>query len=104
LKAQGDGPFAFANGLSATFRVETFNITKTGDMTGYFIQGSQRWQSIKLVNGKKLVIQRAGFVSSVDQSLVCHQLLAPLSYEYLLIKLKAELYAWIFRVQQLNLY
>jgi hypothetical protein len=74
LKFEGDGPFAFANALAATFRVETFNITKTGDLSGYFIQGSQRWQSIKLISGKKLVIQRAGFVSSVDQSPVCDQL------------------------------
>ncbi|KAJ5919313.1 hypothetical protein N7466_010256 [Penicillium verhagenii] len=68
LKPQGDGPFAFANALGATFRVETFNITHTGDLAGYFIQGSQRWQSIKLISGKKLVIKRAGFISSVDQS------------------------------------
>lgn len=73
LKAQGDGPFAFANALAATFRVETFNITQTGDLSGYFIQGSQRWQSIKLISGKKLVIQRAGFISSVDRSPVCDQ-------------------------------
>ncbi|KAJ5640999.1 Six-hairpin glycosidase-like protein [Penicillium herquei] len=68
LSPQGDGPFAFANGLSATFRVETFNITKPGLLKGYFIQGSQRWQSIRLVNEGSLKIKRAGFVSSVDQS------------------------------------
>ncbi|KXJ87792.1 Six-hairpin glycosidase-like protein [Microdochium bolleyi] len=64
---QGDGPFAFGNGLGATFRVETHNITKTGDLRGYFIQGSQRWQSIKFVRGSGLTISRAGFVSSISE-------------------------------------
>ncbi|KAF7717908.1 Glycoside Hydrolase Family 78 protein [Penicillium ucsense] len=68
LNPQSDGPFAFTNALAATFRVETYEIKKAGDLTGYFIQGSQRWQSIKMISGKKLVIKQAGFVSSVDQS------------------------------------
>jgi len=64
--AQADGPFAFANTLSATFRVETFNITKTGEYRAYFIQGAQRWQSIRLVRGSGITISKAGFVSSIS--------------------------------------
>lgn len=69
----GDGPFPFANGLGATFRVETFNITKTGQHRGFFIYGSQRWQSIRLVGGSSgsgrggLTISRAGYVSSISE-------------------------------------
>jgi len=71
LLPQGDGPFAFANGLAASFRVETFNITSTGNVTSYFIQGSQRWQSVTLVKGRSLTISRVGFESSVDETPVC---------------------------------
>ena len=39
----GDGPFDFANGLSNTYRVETFNVTKPGRYESFFIQGGQRW-------------------------------------------------------------
>jgi len=67
LVAQSDGPFAFANGLGATFRVETFNITQPCSLASYFIQGSQRWQSIRLIKGSALTISRAGFASSVSQ-------------------------------------
>lgn len=67
LMPNSDGPNAFANGLSATFRVETLNITQTGLLTSSFIQGSQRWQSIKLIKGSGLKISRAGFLSSVTQ-------------------------------------
>ncbi|KAF7556572.1 hypothetical protein G7Z17_g1309 [Cylindrodendrum hubeiense] len=65
---QGDGPFAFANALAATFRVETFNVTQIGELNGYFIQGSQRWQSIRLIRGSGLTIERAGFVSTIDET------------------------------------
>ncbi|KAH7350663.1 catalytic activity: RhaA is able to hydrolyze alpha-1 [Rhexocercosporidium sp. MPI-PUGE-AT-0058] len=54
--------------LAGTFRVETFNITKTGLLTGFFIQGAQRWQSIRLVKGNGLSISQVGFISSVDQT------------------------------------
>ncbi|KAH7129839.1 catalytic activity: RhaA is able to hydrolyze alpha-1 [Dactylonectria estremocensis] len=66
--SQGDGPFAFSNGLSATFRVETFNVTENGQFDGFFIQGSQRWQSIRLVRGTGLSIEKAGFVSTIDET------------------------------------
>jgi len=77
LHPQSDGPFAFANALSATFRAETFNITFIGNFTGYFIQGSRRWQSIRPVGGRGITIANVGFVSSVDQ--------APVSFSSLVL-------------------
>lgn len=68
VETQSDGPYAFSNGLSNTFRVETFNITQPGRLTSYFIQGSQRWQSIKLISGSDLEIATAGFEATVDTS------------------------------------
>ncbi|KAJ5753780.1 uncharacterized protein N7511_007933 [Penicillium nucicola] len=68
LVPQSDGPFAFSNALAGTFRIETFNITKIGPLDGFFIQGSQRWQSIKLVKGEKLVIKKIGITPTVDQT------------------------------------
>ncbi|KAJ5929675.1 hypothetical protein N7454_006625 [Penicillium verhagenii] len=62
----GDGPYTFATGLSNAVRVETFNITKAGSVTSSLIQGGQRWQSIRLVAGKKVSISRVGFEPSVS--------------------------------------
>ncbi|KXS14657.1 glycoside hydrolase family 78 protein [Gonapodya prolifera JEL478] len=33
-----------------TFRVETFNVTTTGRLSSFQVQGGQRWQSIRLLN------------------------------------------------------
>ncbi|GAA6024212.1 hypothetical protein JCM8202_003539 [Rhodotorula sphaerocarpa] len=63
-----DGPFPFANGLSAMFRVETLNVTQTGELKSFLVQGSQRWQSVKLIKGSGVVLKTAGFISTVDQA------------------------------------
>jgi hypothetical protein len=68
LQPQSDGPFSFANSLAGTFRVETFNVTEVGIIASNFIQGSQRWQSIRLITGKRLKISNAGFISTVDRT------------------------------------
>ncbi|BGP29034.1 hypothetical protein JCM10296v2_000770 [Rhodotorula toruloides] len=62
------GPFPFSNGLSSEFRVETLNVTKTGELASFFIQGSQRWESVKLIKGQGVEIKSAGFISSVDEA------------------------------------
>lgn len=49
-------------------RVETLNVTKTGELRSFFVQGSQRWQSIKLIKGSNVTIKSAGFVSTVDEA------------------------------------
>uniref|UniRef100_A0A0K3CKK1 BY PROTMAP: gi/342321267/gb/EGU13201.1/ Catalytic activity: RhaA is able to hydrolyze alpha-1 [Rhodotorula glutinis ATCC 204091] n=1 Tax=Rhodotorula toruloides TaxID=5286 RepID=A0A0K3CKK1_RHOTO len=63
-----DGPFPFSNGLSSEFRVETLNVTKTGELASFFIQGSQRWESVKLIKGQGVEIKSAEFISSVDEA------------------------------------
>ncbi|KAJ5682304.1 glycoside hydrolase family 78 protein [Penicillium macrosclerotiorum] len=61
-----DGPYYFSNGLSNSFRVETINITEPGKFQSYFIQGGQRWQSIKLLTGGRVTFSEVGFVPTID--------------------------------------
>lgn len=61
-----DGPYYFTNGLSNSFRVETFNITKPGKLESYFVQGGQRWQSIKLLTKGHITLTEVGFVPTID--------------------------------------
>lgn len=61
-----DGPYYFTNGLSNSFRVETFNITEPGKVESYFIQGGQRWQSIKVLTKGHITLTGVGFVPTID--------------------------------------
>jgi hypothetical protein len=61
-----DGPYAFATGLSNSFRVETFNITSTGGFSAPLIQGGQRWQSIRLLSEGTVTFNEVGFNATVD--------------------------------------
>lgn len=61
-----DGPYYFTNGLSNSFRVETFNITKPGKLESYFVQGGQRWQSIKVLTKGHITLTEVGFVPTID--------------------------------------
>lgn len=56
-----DGPWTFSNGLSNTFRVETFNVTNTGYLESFFVQGGQRWQTARLITNGSVMISRLGF-------------------------------------------
>lgn len=56
-----DGPWTFSNGLSNTFRVETFNITEEGYIESFFVQGGQRWESIRLLTNATVDIAGIGF-------------------------------------------
>ena len=56
-----DGPWTFSNGLSNTFRVETFNVTNTGYMESFFVQGGQRWQTARLITNGSVTIDHLGF-------------------------------------------
>ena len=60
-----DGPYAFAAGLSNTFRVETFNITQPGYFSAFLLQGGQRWQSIRLLTNSSVSFSQVGFEPSV---------------------------------------
>lgn len=61
LQPFADGPWTFANGLSNSFRVETFNITDTGRFESYFVQGGQRWQSARLITNGSVTIENLGY-------------------------------------------
>ena len=45
----GDGPWTFSNGLSNTFRTDTFKLTEPGSLQSFFLQGGLRWQSVQLL-------------------------------------------------------
>ncbi|KAL4887255.1 Six-hairpin glycosidase-like protein [Aspergillus karnatakaensis] len=65
----GDGPWTFANGLSNTFRVETFNITAAGEIESFFQQAGFRWQSLRLLNNNSTVeVCSVGIRSSTDRT------------------------------------
>lgn len=49
-----------------SFRTETFNITQTGQIESFFLQGGQRWQSITLLTDSSITISKIGFRPSVD--------------------------------------
>ncbi|KAJ9125064.1 hypothetical protein QFC22_000017 [Naganishia vaughanmartiniae] len=56
----------FTNQLASNFRTETINVTDVvlnqGSMfESFFIQGSQRWQSVRLTQGSSLTLQSVGF-------------------------------------------
>ena len=56
----GDGPWTFANGLSNTFRTETFEITKPGPLQSFFLQGGFRWQSITMLTNSSITFSSVG--------------------------------------------
>ena len=49
-----------------SFRTETFNITAPGRVESFFLQGGQRWQSIKLLTDSSITISEVGLRPSVD--------------------------------------
>lgn len=61
-----DGPYTFVTGLSSSFRVETYNITKSGRFSGPLIQGGQRWQSIRLLSEGTVTFEQVGFDATVE--------------------------------------
>lgn len=56
-----DGPWTFSNGLSNTFRVETFEIDNSSYSESFFVQGGQRWQSLRLLSDQPVTITSIGF-------------------------------------------
>ncbi|TVY44287.1 hypothetical protein LSUB1_G001324 [Lachnellula subtilissima] len=71
----GDGPWyltptilavLYTNGLSNSFRTETFNITTSGKTESFFIQGGQRWQTMELLSNTSVTISNIGFRASVE--------------------------------------
>jgi hypothetical protein len=66
LQPWSDGPYAFAQGLSNTFRVETFNITAPGTVSSFLLQGGQKWQSIRLITGQSVSFSNVGFKATIE--------------------------------------
>ncbi|PYH95280.1 hypothetical protein BO71DRAFT_209277 [Aspergillus ellipticus CBS 707.79] len=60
-----DGPSLFVSSLSNSFRVETFNVTQPGNISSGFLQGGQRWQSIRLLTSNTLTLRSASIKSTV---------------------------------------
>ncbi|KAJ4349506.1 uncharacterized protein N0V89_008122 [Didymosphaeria variabile] len=65
-----DGPWTFSNGLSGTFRVETFEVTESGYLESFFVQGGQRWQSIRLLGNESITIERIGFRATSEHTAI----------------------------------
>lgn len=61
---QADGPWPYVPGLANSFRIETFNVTEPGEVQSYFIQGAQRWQTVRLLTNSTVQLSRVGFNST----------------------------------------
>lgn len=61
---QSDGPYTFTIGLANAFRVETIDLTRPGKLQSYFIQGGQRWQTLRLLTNTTIVLSEVGFNST----------------------------------------
>lgn len=66
--SNADGPWTFSNGLSNSFRVETFELTEPGYLESFFVQGGQRWQSIRLLGNGSVTIDRIGFQATSEHA------------------------------------
>jgi len=73
LNSNSDGPWTFSNGLSNTFRVETFNVSTAGYLESFFVQGGQRWQSVRLLTNNTVTIESIG-MRATSQHLDVNQL------------------------------
>ncbi|EME85804.1 glycoside hydrolase family 78 protein [Pseudocercospora fijiensis CIRAD86] len=58
--AYSDGPWTFSNGLSSSFRTETFNLTEPGRFEWPLIQGGQRWQTVELLTNTTITFRTLG--------------------------------------------
>lgn len=65
---QADGPWSFTVGLANSFRVETLKLTETGKLQNYFIQGGQRWQTLRLLTNTTVVFKDIGLNSTAPFS------------------------------------
>lgn len=61
-----DGPWTYSNGLSNTFRVETFNLTRPGRIESFFVQGGQRWETVRLLSNETISLTAVGLRATSD--------------------------------------
>ncbi|KAG9558568.1 Six-hairpin glycosidase, partial [Aureobasidium melanogenum] len=62
-----DGPFSFGQGLTNTYRVETFDVTSACQLESYLAQGGQRWQTLRLLTSGSVTFSKVGFKATVDK-------------------------------------
>lgn len=62
-----DGPFSFGQGLTNSYRVETFEVTSACQLESYLAQGGQRWQTIRLLTSGSVTFTKVGFKATVDR-------------------------------------
>lgn len=62
----GDGPYDYVISLASTYRVETFNVTQTGRFQSFFLQGGQRWESIRLLTNGHVSFSEVGLQATID--------------------------------------
>lgn len=62
-----DGPFSFGQGLTNSYRVETFEVTSACQLKSYLAQGGQRWQTIRLLTSGSVTFTKVGFKATVDK-------------------------------------
>ncbi|KAH0093899.1 Six-hairpin glycosidase, partial [Aureobasidium melanogenum] len=62
-----DGPFSFGQGLTNTYRVETFEVTSACQLESYLAQGGQRWQTLRLLTSGSVTFSKVGFRATVDK-------------------------------------
>ncbi|RMY21145.1 hypothetical protein D0867_03509 [Hortaea werneckii] len=65
---ESDGPWTFSNGLSNSFRVERFSLTKAGLVQSFFVQGAQRWMTIELLSNSSVTFAKVGFEATSAHS------------------------------------
>ncbi|KAI7155051.1 Six-hairpin glycosidase [Hortaea werneckii] len=65
---ESDGPWTFSNGLSNSFRVERFSLTKAGPVQSFFVQGAQRWMTIELLSNSSVTFAKVGFEATSAHS------------------------------------
>ncbi|GAB1739427.1 hypothetical protein NU219Hw_g4386t1 [Hortaea werneckii] len=65
---ESDGPWTFSNGLSNSFRVERFSLTKAGPVQSFFVQGAQRWMTIQLLSNSSVTFAKVGFEATSAHS------------------------------------
>jgi hypothetical protein len=75
---QSDGPYPYTVGLANSFRIETLNLTEPGKLQNYFVQGGQRWQTLRLLTNTTVTLSEVGF-NSTAPLLKPSQLLGKLS-------------------------
>ncbi|KAI7212580.1 Six-hairpin glycosidase [Hortaea werneckii] len=65
---ESDGPWTFSNGLSNSFRVERFSLTRAGLVQSFFVQGAQRWMTIELLSNSSVTFAKVGFEATSAHS------------------------------------